>query len=305
MRYKWLKTLVIALLGTGLPVSFSCHEYGDADTDGGDGDADGDSDTDGDGDVVNLGFTIGRLELVETQVLGTFSNQASVFFFQEPREGLTCGRAIERYGTHCFIEIWEFPTCSPACGDDAICTWNESCSVGLCVSTTLEAGTISVAGGSRQVVECSVTDGYYMCDLAADSNWWDPGDTLTISAPGSFVPEFSLAVVTPPEVDVTTNTTEWTTADFGGDSNVRIEWIAGTADSVRIRVMASPNMLVCEVDDTGAFDIPAAGIAAVEVDSDAMVTLTRFNFGEQELENARIEAKVGAGIAPIMVMPGM
>jgi hypothetical protein len=115
-------------------------------------------------------------------------------------------------------------------------------------------------------------NGYYTWDYTGD-DWWAPTDTLHIEAAGASFPAFSMDVPAPEELVITTDTAAWTQETFDGANDVPVAWTAGTGDAL-ISVRSEMGALICNTEDDGSFDIPAAGIAAIPVDHYGLTGVT-------------------------------
>jgi hypothetical protein len=210
--------------------------------------------------------------MAEAKIGGGFMNVATAGFWAESADGSNCGVDVQAFaGGECTITSVVDPTCDTACGEAEVCAWASDCAGGECVDPSalpepLHAGGITIEGGSQHP---SVTGAWsddlqtYEFDVPS-GEWWDDGDTLTVSAPGGAFPGFSVEVTAPVAPTVITDTSAWTPDTFGGTSDVPVEWVAGDGSfATTIVVITDQSMLLCVTGDDGVFDIPADGIAAL------------------------------------------
>jgi hypothetical protein len=93
-------------------------------------------------------------------------------------------------------------------------------------------------------------------------------DTLHIDAAGAIFPAFSMDVPALDDVAITTDTGAWTAAAFDGSSPIPLAWTAGTGDDFTIWVTQDfVRSLTCITADDGTFEIPSAGLEALDFDS--------------------------------------
>lgn len=215
---------------------------------------------------------MGWVDMAEAEIGGGFLNVVSAAFWVEPADGEVCGLSVQSFAAgECTITTVETPVCDTACGDDEVCMWTADCSGGECVAMAElpgppEVGDISITGGSLYPTVTgtfSEENQAYEFDVPP-GDWWDDGDTITVSAPGSTFPGFSVAVTAPTPPEVTTDTDAWTPDTFNGDADLPVEWVAGDNEwNTTIVVITDESMLLCVTEDDGRFDIPADGIAAL------------------------------------------
>ncbi len=224
------------------------------------------------GDDPFPGRPVGWVDMAEAQIGGGFMNVASAAYWIESETGEVCGMEVQEFADgECTITSIEAPTCDTACGTEEICLWTPDCGGGECVPTAALPGPpipgdITITGGSRYPTVTGTFDeetSAYVFDVPT-GDWWDDGDTLTVSAPGDVVPGFSVQMTAPAPPEVLTDTAAWTPETFSGDADVAVDWVAGDGMlGTTIVVITDESMLLCVTGDDGNFDIPAAGIAAL------------------------------------------
>lgn len=249
-----------------------------------DGQVDAEFDSDADDDEPprrRSGFVVvteGRSEAGDV-------NSSVVARFRFHRHVTWCGYNFELFGD-CYLFSANVPDCEPPCGEDQICSWNDDCSLASCVEPVdpvelFDAGPISVLGATYQDdVTCTTVDGAYVCDLDGEADFWEAADTVVISALGATYPGFSVEVVAPSPLLVTTDVTAWTLASFDGTSPVIVEWEA-TAPASAVEISFSTDMvtLSCLSPDRGYFVVPADGLGELGEASEVHVSVVRSNAG--------------------------
>jgi hypothetical protein len=159
--------------------------------------------------------------------------------------------------------------------------YDEACKAECIEQVTLLAGDVTITGGTHQgLVTCTFVDKRYRCDEVGAMDFWEPGDTLTASAPGGTFPAFSVEVTAPEPVELITDTDSWTPATFDGSSDITLEWTAGSG-VITVCIQSTgeeQRSMSCTTDDDGSFDVPAAGVTALfQSPTVWMVSVTRAN----------------------------
>ena len=233
-----------------------------------DADATGDADADAAADAdADAGRRSGEILLMEeTLPFGTDSN-VTIRLRLDPPQSTMCGRVTEEFG-ECTVETDAPPTCSPSCGPYESCVWIEGCTAAVCYDymTSVSAGDVTITGATAQPhVTCTFGTDNYDCDDSGAAEFWDEGDTITVSAPGDVFPAFHFDLPGLAALALTTDTDTWTAATFDGTADVAVAWTGSGSGPVEILLSRAEGTtrLSCETADDGAFDIPAAAIAAM------------------------------------------
>jgi hypothetical protein len=275
------RALVVALLLFGVASHAACSSSvrvtdGDADTDSspdGDADADVDADADGDDDSdadLEAEF-FGELMLFESAD-PQIADMPSVAFGTRRSVELDarCGGDDEVPMGECRV-LTRRENPAGDCGPECIaCGRTDDCDGWRCVqddaSLLMEAGEVSITGGA-QPCTCALQPGtliYFCCGEHLSPTSFEPGDVLTISAPGGSYPGFSVTTEVLPRPRITS---EWTIESFDGTRDLRVSWEpsghACRMDVVVTRATHSPDYIRCETDDDGELVIPASTIAEI------------------------------------------
>lgn len=150
----------------------------------------------------------------------------------------------------------EVPFCDPACGADALCTADDTCTP---VPALESAGPLTLAVGAATR---TVTPAGSIYATSEETELFPGGSTLTASAPGDVFPAFELSTavpepltgVSPPGVLV-------------AGSPYRVTWTPGDPGTrVFLRLIADrghnpvhPSVIYCDAaDEAGVIDVPVA-----------------------------------------------
>lgn len=185
----------------------------------------------------------GVVNLIESGFLGTYA-------LIQDRSELPVPAAIAQQDD-CTVFRRPSPSlCDPPCSDGE-CTAPDTCTP---YAQHASAGTITVGGLRAPLTFVSGSFGYTP-QPEPPEDLFDPGATITVSAPGDATPAFAVSVVAPPPlvapfqnltlVDGTDATTTWTAAGSGPGSiqiMMTVGWHGAPAEA----------LLVCETDDDGS-----------------------------------------------------
>jgi hypothetical protein len=257
----------------------------------------GDDGDDGAGGSGGSDRRVGWVDLAETENSGLYFSNAMAQFWVEPADGgLACGRTVQTFANgECTLTTTESPSCQPACGTGNVCAFAADCSA-RCVPANaapavLQAGDITVSGGSGQPTVTGTLNaaGGYEFDLQA-SDWWTPGDPITVSAPGATFPAFSVDTVAPPAPTMVTDLSTWTASMFTSGADIGVDWTPGDGTFRVVVVLITDVVLLCVTDDDGHFDVPAQGIAATG--SNPAEWLVAVDFSRRELRNEGTDGEI-------------
>ena len=162
----------------------------------------------------------------------------------------------------------------------------------------LSAGTITITGTTQPItLHPDGTNGHVHYEHASDlpEPPFVEGATLAVAAGGADVPAFTASVIAPAELRGVTGPVAVSRA------GTTVTWTAGAGPRIRIvlaalSVRAGKGLVVmCRVQDTGSFTIPASTFALIPFAFDqAIVTIDRFAETVQMAGNTRVVVEAGS-----------
>jgi hypothetical protein len=222
-----------------------------------------------DGKVV-----LGGVRVLETWLDSSGSEAGSVIWIEGPHvhpwPGSLFGvlnsgylgtdwEVVASEGDCVYIEATEPFFCEPACDWDEYCTSDGSCAK---YPEVLDVGTMTLAGLAIPItLERNTSGRYVSSEQFPPADLFDANDQITLSAPGSVGPEFSVSVTAVASLSPALACD----VDLSAGGDLEIQWTQGAGDAtVRFEVISwfvhaySFPKILCEVSDTGSLTVPAA-----------------------------------------------
>jgi hypothetical protein len=196
--------------------------------------------------------------------------------------------------------------CEDNCPSEHYCLGGETC---VHEPVVVDVGTIAL-GGLSQPLELpyggSMTGSYQpLASPAADL--FEPGDAVSITAPGTDHPGFTALLEAPQVLDATLpcddnpSTTEDLTITWtpSGEEGVRVRW-----EMLQEYHQAMGPRIRCETDDDGSLTLPASLIEAYTVTTRQLLVLTRFRRERMEpVPGHSVDFELASSVA-CLVNPG-
>ncbi|MFH1464039.1 MAG: hypothetical protein ABIO70_06620 [Pseudomonadota bacterium] len=291
---------LIPLLTLALALTPACGDDKDDTSPEGDTDADTDSDTDTDTDVHD--GLVGRIAVVEhyDQLHDEHTGQVQVW---GPLDGpweagivgdwnFGCADMLGDQGifrvtvTEGECELAVLQSCSGGCPSD--CPADTYCLGGeACVDAPVvgDAGTITLSGTSRTITLEKLTD-VYGDTQQEPAELFEPGDTVTLEAPGADLPAFTATATGPAPLEATLPcetlpspdedfTITWTPS---GEHGARVRW-----EMLQEVHLAMGPRLRCETEDDGSLTIPASLMQAYLQSERQTYVLSRYTRDQVEI----------------------
>jgi hypothetical protein len=201
----------------------------------------------------------------------------------------------------CQLRVPRVPFCDPACGSD-VCIEDYTCEPDRML---LSIGTASVSGvrtdsGADQVELTSVRNTYQNGVTTLPYPAFDEGDAITLRATGSdAVPALEITGSGIARLEVPEDR-EYVVS---GDQDLVLTWSPpGRADLSRIQIKldishhgGTKGEIACDVDDDGAFELPAAMIGelmALGVAGFPTIVITRSASDSAQLPMGRVHLRI-------------
>jgi hypothetical protein len=186
----------------------------------------------------------------------------------------------------CELSVWSDcdGDCEPSCPSEHYCLGGETC---IHEPTVGDAGTITVEG-LAEPLEIPFEGSYQV--LWPPAELFEPGDEVTLTAPGASFPAFqaSLVGVDPLEASLPCDAVPDPTQDL------TITWTPSGREGARVRWemmqeihLAMGPRIRCETDDDGSFTLPSGLLQAYMVTERQTLVLTRFTQERVETDQGR------------------
>lgn len=214
----------------------------------------------------------------------------------------------------CRLNIPRSPLCDPGCGRD-VCVEDDTCKPDR---AQLDVGTVTIRGvmtnaGASEVELISIRNTYQSGTTTLPYPAFDEGDAITLSATGACsIPAFEIEASGIAALQVI-DEGEYIVAD---DEELTMRWMPAEeagASQVQIRLDishhgGSKGKLECDVEDNGAFTLPAALVSellALGVAGFPSIVLERRAIETAQLPHGRVALRVYEYAERFVTIPGL